>query len=164
MMNHLFVLFLLATAVTAQSGGQIAVTESAIANGGGNSSAGQFATSVTAGQTVAGGNVSGGQYAVQAGFWKPAFPPSAALASISGRISTDGGTGIKNVILSIRDASNGVVMTTITGPFGYYSFDGLEVGQTYIISLTAKRFTFASSPMLITLDAEISGLDWVADH
>ena len=163
MIKQILALFLLTTALMAQNGGQFALTESAIANGGGNSSAGLFATSGTAGQTVAGGNISGGQFAVQAGFWKPAFAPSAAHASISGRVSSPGGAGIKSVILSIHDSSSGFVLTTITGPFGYYRFDGLEVGRSYVITLTAKRFTFTSSPMIITLDDEISGLDWVAN-
>lgn len=163
MMKHIFAVFLLTTTGIAQSGGQFAVTESVIANGGGSSAARQYSISGTTGQPVAGGNMSGGQYAVQTGFWKPAFAPSAALASISGRVSSPSGAGIKNVILSIRDASSGFVLTTITGPFGYYRFDGLEVGRSYVITLTAKRFTFTSSPMLITLDDEISGLDWVAN-
>lgn len=163
MIKQIFVVVSLTTAVMAQSGGQFAVTESVIASGGGNSTTGQYSTSGTTGQPVAGGSLSSAQYSVSSGFWKPAFAPSAALASISGRVSSPSGVGIKSVILSIQDASSGFVLTTITGPFGFYRFDGLEVGRSYVITLTSKRFTFTSSPMLITLDDEISGLDWVAN-
>lgn len=163
MIKQIFVVVLLTTVVMAQSGGQFAVTESVIASGGGNSTTGQYSTSGTTGQPVAGGSLTGAQYSVQSGFWKPAFAPSAALASISGRVSSPSGAGIKSVILSIQDASRGFILTTITGPFGYYRFDRLGVGRSYVITLTAKRFTFTSSPMLITLDDEISGLDWVAN-
>ena len=61
MIKQILALFLLTTALMAQNGGQFALTESAIANGGGNSSAGLFDTRGTAGQTVAGGTISVGQ-------------------------------------------------------------------------------------------------------
>lgn len=163
MIKQILVVASLTTALMAQNGGQFAVTEGVIANGGGSSTTGQYSSSGTTGQPVAGGSLSSAQYTVQSGFWKPAFAPSAALASISGRVSSSNGAGIKSVNLSIRDASSGFVLTTISGPFGYYRFDGLVVGRSYVITLTAKRFTFPSSPMLIMLDDEISGLDWVAN-
>ena len=162
-MKRILTILLLATATTAQQGGQFGVTGGLIANGGGNSTAGQYGTSGTIGQSIAGTQSNGGTYGVSGGFWQPAFAPSAALASVSGRVSTANGAGIKSVIISIRDASGGNVLTTITGPFGYYRFDGLEAGRSYIIILASKRFTFASSPMLVNLGDEIVELDWSAN-
>lgn len=61
--------------------------------------------------------------------------------------------------MTIRDATSSYLLTIITGPFGYYRFDGLEVGRSYILRLAAKRFTFPSNPILVTLNDEISELE-----
>ncbi len=84
--------------------------------------------------------------------------PSAASASISGRVSTLFGNGVTNAILTITDSS-GVSRSTRTGSFGYYRFDEIEVGQSYVLTVTSKRFHFESR--LISLTEEITELDFI---
>jgi hypothetical protein len=68
--------------------------------------------------------------------------PTAATVSISGRVTTATGRGIKSVRLTLTD-SNGQVRTAMTATFGYYQFTDVQVGQTYILSATGKQYTFS---------------------
>jgi hypothetical protein len=85
--------------------------------------------------------------------------PSAANVTVSGRVSTEGGRGISNARVTLTD-SNGGTRTAITGTFGYYRFDEVESGQTYVISVISKRYQF--SPRVISVTDEIAGLDFTA--
>ena len=46
--------------------------------------------------------------------------------SIGGRVLTDSGAGIRNVIVTLTD-SRGAFRTTSTGTFGMYRFEAVEV-------------------------------------
>lgn len=66
---------------------------------------------------------------------------TAATVSIGGRVTTADGRGITNVLLTLTD-SQGSVKTTVSAESGYYRFDDVEAGSTYIITATGKRFSF----------------------
>ncbi len=68
--------------------------------------------------------------------------PTAANVSIGGRVTTEGGRGISNVRLSLID-SQGNVRTATSTAFGYYRFNDVEAGQTYIVGAISKRYTFS---------------------
>ena len=48
----------------------------------------------------------------------------------------------------------------ITNPFGYYRFDDVEVGGTYLIEASSKRFEFV--PRSISVLDELTDVDIVA--
>lgn len=87
--------------------------------------------------------------------------PTAAAVSLSGRVFNQSGMFLGHVTISLVDI-NGVTRSALTGSFGYYSFEGLASGQTYILSATAKGYTFA--PRVVTLNDEVSGFDLIADQ
>lgn len=162
-MKHIFIVFLFTTAGIAQSGGQFVVTESVIANGGGNSSSGQYATSGSAGQRIAGTQSTGGPYRASAGFWQAPLAPSAAGASVSGRIATIDGRGILNVSITLTNPSSRQVFLARSSAFGYYRFDDVPAGGTYVLTLRSKRFTFANNPRVISLTDDLSEVDFVGE-
>ena len=88
--------------------------------------------------------------------------PTAAGVSLSGRVLTADGNGIRNAQVSII-LSNGEVRNVFSSAFGYYRFDDLEVGQTYILSIAAKRYTFINPTRIISLDDELTGEDFVSN-
>ncbi len=90
------------------------------------------------------------------------FAPSAANAAISGRITTSQGAGIRGVNVSVVN-SNGATFSSITGTFGYYRFENMPVGETYILSVRAKRYSFANPTRVINLNDELTSEDFVAD-
>lgn len=87
---------------------------------------------------------------------------TAANSSIMGRALTADGRGIRNAIVSIT-LPNGEIRTTATGSLGYYVFADLPVGQTYLLTISAKRYRFGEPSRFITLDDDVTGVDFVAN-
>ncbi len=87
------------------------------------------------------------------------FPPTAASVSLSGRVLTNDGRGLRNAVVSLTK-ENGETIFTRTSSFGYYRFDEIEVGQTVILAVSSKRFQFA--PQVVSLSDELTELDFVA--
>ncbi len=90
------------------------------------------------------------------------FAPLATNASISGRVVTNGGNGILNAAIQLT-SSTGETKYVRTSAFGYYKFEDLEVGNTYILTVSAKRFTFANPSRVITLNDDLTDEDFVSD-
>ncbi len=90
------------------------------------------------------------------------FTPTSSVVSVSGRVVTAGGLGIRNVSVTIVNA-NGEVKRALTSSFGFYRFDSVAAGQTYTMSVSDKRWTFSKPDRVITVDDELSGIDFIAD-
>ena len=134
-------LFLLCAAISVA--GQYELKKSVVAIGGGSVSGGSYSGTTTVGQPVAGGFITFGLSAHYTGFWSPEFAPTAAGASISGRVLAPSGAGLTNATIYLT-GQTGESLITRTSSFGYYQFDDVEVGQTVIISVSSKRYTYAS--------------------
>ena len=87
----------------------------------------------------------------------------AANASISGRVLTSNGNGIRNAVVTLSGGTLTQPVTIQTGPFGSYNFEGLQVGQTYFMQVSAKRFRFSSPSRIITLQDNLEGMDFIAN-
>jgi len=88
---------------------------------------------------------------------------SAAPAFVSGRIVTADGRGISRVRVALA-GQNGETRTAITNAFGYYRIDDIESGQTYVLTVSAKRFTFAQPSRLISVESDITDADFVSNE
>jgi hypothetical protein len=89
-------------------------------------------------------------------------PPSAANVSVGGRVLSAEGRGIANVRVCLTEA-DGSVHTAVTGRRGSYVFDEIQDGQTVIISLAARRFTFSEPVRVVSLVDNVSDLDFRAN-
>lgn len=151
-----------ASAAQVAQGGGYTLEQSVIAGGGTSVSAPgnpAFSLSGAAGQPAAGTTLGGAPYRLSSGFFTPeVFAPTAASVSISGRILTPEGVGLRNARVTLTDAQ-GNARTTISGAFGYFSFPEVEVGQTYIVTVVSKRYQFA--PRALTVTEEITDLSFV---
>ena len=87
--------------------------------------------------------------------------PTAAVVPVGGRISASDGRGIRNVVVNIV-LQNGTTVSARTGAFGYYRFDDVEIGQSVVVNVQAKRFTFNQSTVVVSVDNAIEDLDFVA--
>ncbi|MEQ1605547.1 MAG: cohesin domain-containing protein, partial [Pyrinomonadaceae bacterium] len=74
---------------------------------------------------------------------------AAAGVTVSGRVTTAGGQGLRNAVVTMTDAE-GHRRTTSTGSFGIYTFEQVEAGRSYIVSVTSKRFRFAARAVNVT--------------
>ena len=79
-------------------------------------------------------------------------------ATLSGRVLTAGGQGLRNATVTILDAA-GNRRTTVTSSFGAYQFEGLELGSPYLVTVTSKRYRFATR--MVNLSENLSGVDLI---
>ena len=156
-LDCLFILAAFAASVAAQSGGQFLIEKSVIAGGGGRSGSGAFTLDGTVAQSVAGINSTGGTFELGGGFWGGGAAPS-SNATVSGRVLTSDGRGLRNATMSITD-SNGVVRTTTTSSFGFFSFDNVTTGGTYTFRVTSRLYRFA--PVTVRVDGNLTLADFV---
>lgn len=156
-------LFLFSTA-NGQTGGAFTITQSVIAGGGGQqSTGGNFALDGTTGQAVAGNALVNTPFTITSGFWNfSPLTPTAASVNVGGLVRTASGKGIQNAIITLT-AQNGSTRFARSSSFGYYRFDEVMAGETYILSVSTKRFTFSQPTIVVTVLDEIAELDFVAN-
>lgn len=83
------------------------------------------------------------------------MPPTVAGVTISGQV-LGGETGLSNARIELTGSGGAAAATTITNPFGYFRFENVEAGSTYIINVSSKRFIFA--PQVVSVNEDIAGL------
>jgi len=88
--------------------------------------------------------------------------PTAATTSISGRVTTAAGHGIRNANISLT-GTDGVMRRTVTSSFGYFRFDDIQAGENYVISIASKRYVFAQPTRVIAVNDELVEVDFVAE-
>ena len=84
---------------------------------------------------------------------------TAASVSVSGNVRTANGSGLGNAAVILTD-SDGISRSTRTSSFGYYSFDGVEIGRTYTMSVRSRRYQF--TPQIISVSDVIEQLNFTA--
>lgn len=87
------------------------------------------------------------------------FGPSAASVSVSGRVMVGKNTGVSNARVILTD-SNGNVRTALSSSLGYYRFENVAVGETYVLSASAKLYQF--NPQVVSVMKEINDLNFSA--
>ncbi len=85
--------------------------------------------------------------------------PTAATVSISGRVTTPQELGLTNAVMTLTD-SNGESRSVRTGKFGNFRFTDVTVGETYILTVASRRYTFA--PQVITVNEDLTGVNFTA--
>jgi predicted outer membrane repeat protein len=91
------------------------------------------------------------------------MPPTAAPVSISGRIVTAAGRGIASARVTMTDIL-GNTRSAYTGSLGYFRFDDVPSGQSYVVSVSARRYIFQESSRVINLNDNLTGFDFTASH
>jgi CSLREA domain-containing protein len=105
---------------------------------------------------IAGGTVDSGAYELQ-------VAPTAASVSVSGKVTTNTGRGIKNVQITMIDA-NGIARTATSTTFGYYRFNNVVAGETLTITAKARQFRFNQSSIVRTANESINDADFVSEQ
>jgi len=89
--------------------------------------------------------------------------PTAAPVSISGRATTSSGVGIGGAILTLTGGSLTGPVVARTNPFGYYQFDDVPAGGTYLIEISSKRYSFSPATQVINVQDSVSNVDFVCE-
>jgi hypothetical protein len=91
------------------------------------------------------------------------LPPSSAPASIAGRTQYADGVGVGSVQIVMTRVSDGTLWTALSNAFGYFSFQGIPTGQTYVLSISTKRHRFPIDSQTITLTDDVTGIVFIAE-
>jgi len=86
---------------------------------------------------------------------------SVPVFSVSGRVSSPVGTGLRNALVSITGPS-GMPTTTLTSPFGQYSFSNIPAGNTYTLRVSSKRYRFAAQN--VTVKGDLTEVNFVGQE
>ena len=87
--------------------------------------------------------------------------PTAAPVSIAGRITTRDGRGISGATVSMMD-QNGVAFSVRTDSLGFYRFESVPGGQSYVLVVKSEAFSF--NPRVLTAYADVSGVNIYPDR
>ena len=79
--------------------------------------------------------------------------PSAAGASIGGRVLTSAGRGIANAQVTMTDGQ-GQRRTVRTNGFGYYRLTDVRSGESYTLEVKAKQYQFAARVINVSQDLD----------
>ncbi|MBK8464407.1 MAG: proprotein convertase P-domain-containing protein [Chloracidobacterium sp.] len=108
-------------------------------------------------------SVAGGGGAIAGGWGLEFLASTAANASISGRVMTADGAGIRNAKVVVTGNSLAEPLITSTGSFGWFNFDGLRTGETYVVTINSTRYTFSTPSQVVTLADNVNNADFIAD-
>ena len=87
--------------------------------------------------------------------------PTATRASISGRVVDRYGRGIRGAMVIVQGA-DGIPKTAYSNTLGYYRIDGLPVGESFVVTVSARRYAFAAPTRFVNLSDDISDLNFTA--
>ena len=79
----------------------------------------------------------------------PELAPTAANVFVSGRVASPNGTGVSGATVSITNAQ-GTSRTVRTNSFGYFRFENVTAGETYVLGVKAKQYRFAPQALWIS--------------
>ena len=85
-------------------------------------------------------------------------PNVAANVGVSGRVTDSNGTPISRAQVTLT-GTGGSTRTVTTNSFGYYRFNEVEVGLTYVLQAAHKGYSF--SPQIISPQDDINDADFI---
>lgn len=90
---------------------------------------------------------------------------TAASGTISGLVTDANGMGIRNAIITISGVGLAEPVQVATSSLGYFSVEGLDIGETYLVSLRAsKRYQFSNATRLVTLTDYAQAVNFTAEQ
>jgi len=75
-------------------------------------------------------------------------PVTSANVNVGGRVLTNEGAGLRNATVYLTDAQ-GNTRKAQTGSFGNFTFEGIEAGQTVVLTVASKRYSFEARTMQV---------------
>lgn len=92
-----------------------------------------------------------------------AMVPVLANVSLTGRVLTASGSGIRNVMVTVSGGDLPEPINAYTSSFGYFNFPSLRATLTYIVTVTPRKFEIAQPTRPVTATADVTGFDFIAE-
>ncbi len=95
--------------------------------------------------------------------WTLAKPiaPTAATATIGGRVMTANGRGAAQARVTLTNAA-GESRFAVTNTFGYYSFAETPTGTSYVLSVVSKRYKFPQPTQVLSVTTDSGDINFIA--
>ena len=86
--------------------------------------------------------------------------PTAADVSAEGRVATAKGVGLAGITVKLTNATTGAVTTTTSDASGNFIFEGLEVGNLYVVTGASKGYSYTQQQFVP--NDNVTGLSIIA--
>lgn len=86
------------------------------------------------------------------------LPVTSVGVDVSGRVVTADGRGIRNAVVEMTDP-HGITRSVVTSSFGYYRFEGVMVGTSYVMGVRSRQYRFV--PRVVTVLDTLNNVDFV---
>lgn len=143
------------------SGGNFVLEQTSLASGGDTSNDttnNVFSVSGTIGQAIIGANASGGAFASGSGFWNAVLAPTAAGVNISGKVCDTEGNGLRNIAVILAGGVLTAPRIVKTNNFGSFSFEDVAIGETYVVSVSNKKYGFQQHSFVISPNENVADI------
>jgi subtilisin family serine protease len=91
--------------------------------------------------------------------------PTAAHATVGGRIVDQDGRGVRGVSVTLLDASTGEIRYVLSNNFGYYYFNDVEVANFYVLTaVNSKRYAIENNERSFVLNDDLADVDFIAER
>ena len=90
-----------------------------------------------------------------------ATAPTAASVDVGGRALTANGRPISGARIILTD-TQGNSRFTQTNSFGFYRFTGIAAGATYVFTASHKRYRFAQSSQILSINEALTNINFIA--
>jgi hypothetical protein len=87
--------------------------------------------------------------------------PTASAVAVSGRAALPNGQGLSGVIVTLNGGSLNETKQARTNSFGYYRFDDVPSGETYILTALSKRCIFENPMRVMNIFDNVSDADFI---
>lgn len=87
--------------------------------------------------------------------------PSAARATISGRVTDANGNPVRGAAIQLWNVSTGEYYYASTGSLGYYRLIEIPVADFYVMTATHGRMSFGNNTRSFTLEDDLEGVDFI---
>lgn len=85
--------------------------------------------------------------------------PTAASVNVSGRVISSNGEGISNARVTMVDGT-GETRIVLTNSFGYYAFEQVAAGNTYVFGVSHKRYIFSQPTQVLQVLEELNDINF----
>jgi hypothetical protein len=89
--------------------------------------------------------------------------PTAAPVTVGGRVRTPNGRSVPGAKVTLTDFK-GITRIAVANVFGYYRFADLNAGETYVLSVSAKRLKFTPQTQIRTITEDSFDINFTSDR
>lgn len=89
------------------------------------------------------------------------FVPTAAGVVVGGRVLTNSGRGVAFARLTLTDA-NGITRIALTNPLGFYRFEDVTAGESFVLSVSSKTHEFTVPSVALVANDSLTEVNFDA--